>query len=95
MTENQGVNKDGVNSGVNTKQGADKDYAQHYYAPNCAPNCAAKTGFFSAQKIVRKVVRSKTEIRAKHGFKIKVERYARAYCAENQFSTRARRQPSR
>ena len=34
----------------------DKDYAQHYYAPNYA----AKTGFFSAQKIVRKVVRSKT-----------------------------------
>ena len=34
----------------------DKDYAQHCYAPNYA----AKTGFFSAQKIVRKVVRSKT-----------------------------------
>ena len=33
-----------------------KDYAQHCYAPNYA----AKTGFFSAQKIVRKVVRSKT-----------------------------------
>ena len=74
MTENQGVNKDGVNSGVNTKQGADKDYAQHYYAPNYA----AKTGFFSAQKIVRKVVRSKTEIRAKHGFKIKVRKVVRS-----------------
>ena len=58
----QGVNKDGVNSGVNTKTrcghwcGQQNDSAKHY----SAVNYAAKTGFLVRKEMVRSEVRSES-----------------------------------
>ena len=62
MTAKQGVNKDGVNSGVNTKTrcghwcGQQNDSAKHY----SAVNYAAKTGFLVRKEMVRSEVRSES-----------------------------------
>ena len=62
MTAKQGVNKDGVNTGVNTKTrcghwcGQQNDSAKHY----SAVNYAAKTGFLVRKEMVRSEVRSES-----------------------------------
>ena len=80
MTAKQGVNKDGVNTGVNTKTrcghwcGQQNDSAKHY----SAVNYAAKTGFLVRKEMVRSEVRNESRVPEREIIAANAEMQARA-----------------